>query len=686
MITAAALATGLPFLAALAVLAAGHRSPVLTRALAIVPLACAAALALAAAVRHGSGGVTEKGVRLTPTGALDITLSLRVDGLASLVAVLVAVVALSVQVYSAAYLREDPRYPSYAALVSLFAAAMLLVVYTGDLVVLLVGWEVMGVCSYFLIGHFWETEEARAAAVKAFVVTKLGDVPFLIGILVLGVGSGSFGIGEIVDTAPPGGAAWTTAGTLLMLGGVAGKSAQVPLHTWLPDAMAGPTPVSALIHAATMVAAGAYVVARLYPVFLASDATLVVLAAVAAVTMVLSALAAFAEDDLKRVLAWSTVSQLAYMTGGLAVGGRDASVFHLLAHGVFKALLFLAAGVLVHVAATGSLGAMGGLRSRAPLVFWTTTAGLAALAGVPPLSGFFSKEAVLGSAEHTAFHPPPGGPPETAGWLVLVAGLVTVALTAAYAARVWLRVFFGPRRAVTDDGERADVAADVHAGEPPPGAVGAVSGAARGGSSVRKSSVRGGSMRGGGPGPVPRAMLWPLVALAVPTVALGVIGLSEAWLPSWLGDADGRPYDDAAAEAGRLTQNHAYYDLAPTLGVSLTAVALLVAGAGLVAVLWRRDPGADPARALGPLRAPAARGFDVDRLHDTVVVRPVRALAQATRVFDRVVVDGGVRGTALGTQRAGGGLRRVQNGNVQVYLAGLLTGVVILAVALAVGA
>lgn len=655
MTTAAGLAAALPFVAAVLGLAVGRRSPSAARFLAVGPLAVAAALALWVAVRHGSGGVTEQGVELTPTGALDIGLTMRIDGLSSLVGLMVAAVAMLVQIYSAAYLRKDPRYSSYAALVSLFSAAMLLVVYTGDLIVLLVGWEVMGVCSYFLIGHYWETEVARAAAVKAFLVTKLGDVPFLIGILVIGAGSGSFRIGTIVDNVPAAGAGWVTAGTLLMLGGVAGKSAQVPLQTWLPDAMAGPTPVSALIHAATMVAAGAYVVARLYPVFLASDTTLMVLAVIAAVTMVFSALAAFAQDDLKRVLAWSTVSQLAYMTGGLAVGGRDAAVFHLLTHGAFKALLFLAAGVVIHVAASGRISDMGGLRHRAPLVFWTMTAGLAALVGVPPLSGFFSKEAVLSAAEHTAFEPGHGGPPEAAGWLVLVAAMLTAGLTAAYATRVWLRVFFGSER--PEPGRH--VSADAHGDHGDHGDHG---------------------------GPVSRATTWPLVVLAVPTVLLGFVGLPTSWLTSWLGDADGRAYDTAAADAGRLVQNPAYYDLAPRLGTSIVAVVLLAAGAGAVYALWRRDPAADPARALGPLRGPAERGFDVDRLYDAVVVRPVRVLARATRFVDDTVVDGYVRGAAQGTWLAGGGLRRSQNGNVQVYLAGLLTGFVILAVAVAVNA
>ena len=239
--------------------------------------------------------------------------------------VAVAVVALAVQVYSSAYLKGDPRYSSYAAFVSLFTAAMMLVVFADDLFVLLVGWEVMGVCSYFLIGHHWEQEEAQRSAVKAFVVTRLGDVGFLFGIFTLAVAAGTSRIENIlvVSGGGPGNADagpllsehTATVATLLLLCGVVGKSAQFPLHTWLPDAMAGPTPISALIHAATMVAAGIYLVARLYPVFLAAPMTLAVMAVIACITMLGAALAAFAQDDIKRVLAYSTVSQLAYMLG-----------------------------------------------------------------------------------------------------------------------------------------------------------------------------------------------------------------------------------------------------------------------------------------------------------------------------------------------------------------------------------
>ncbi|MFH8985268.1 NADH-quinone oxidoreductase subunit 5 family protein [Streptomyces varsoviensis] len=438
--TTAVLVPLLPFLGAVAGLLLGRRAPGFVRPLAVLPTAAAAVLAAVVAWRQGGGDAVDAATRLTPTGSVPIDLALHLDGFAALVAVLVTVVASCVQLYSTGYLRDDPRYPSYAALVSLFTSAMLLVVYSGDLMVLLVGWEIMGICSYFLVGHYWETEAARAASLKAFLVTKAGDVPFLIGIFALAADAGTFRISGIVDAAASGGLDHPTLVALLLIAGVAGKSAQFPLHTWLPDAMAGPTPVSALIHAATMVAAGVYFVARLLPVFAASAAAMVVLAALAAITMVGSALAALAQDDIKRVLAYSTVGQLGYMTGALAAGDRGAAVFHLLSHGAFKALLFLCAGVIIHTAGTNSLAAMArmrGLWGRAPDAFWTMTVALLALAAIPPFSGFFSKEAVLGAAEHAATGHT-DGIPAAAGWTVLVAGLLTALLTAGYATRLWL--------------------------------------------------------------------------------------------------------------------------------------------------------------------------------------------------------------------------------------------------------
>ncbi len=309
-------------------------------------------------------------------------------------------------------------------------------------------------------------------------------MPFLFGILTLGLDAGTFRISGILAAHGEGRLDHVTLATLLLLGGVIGKSAQFPLHTWLPDAMAGPTPVSALIHAATMVAAGIYVLARLWPLYVTAEDTRAVLAVLAAITMLGAALAALAQDDIKRVLAYSTISQLAYMSGGLAVGGRDAAVFHLISHGAFKALLFLAAGALIHAVGTNSLARMGGLRTTMPVTFLTMTVGLGALAGLPPFSGFFSKDAVLVAADHARHD---GSLPSWAASAVLASGLATVLVTAAYVTRMWLRAFFGPPQL------------------PEPGV-------AR-------------------PHDPPLLMALPLVVLAAPA---GLLGLAYARVPAWL--------------------------------------------------------------------------------------------------------------------------------------------------------
>jgi NADH-quinone oxidoreductase subunit L len=430
-------------------------------------------------------GLTEWFVTVARFGELNATAGVRVDHTAAVVSVAVAVVAFLVQLYSVGYVRDgahpDERYAPYAAQISLFTAAMMAVVVSGDLVPLLIGWEVMGLCSYLLIGHDRSLPEAPGAAVKAFLVTRVGDVGFAVGIAVLGVAAGTFRIDGVLDAATSGqlGTGTITLACLLLLAGVAGKSAQFPLHTWLPDAMAGPTPVSALIHAATMVAAGVYVVARLFPLFALSPAALATLGVSAAITMLLGACAALVQEDIKRVLAWSTVSQIAYMAGGLAVGGVDAALFHLLSHAAFKALLFLAAGAVIVAVGSNVMSAMGGLRHAMPITFWTMTAGLGALAGIPPFAGFSSKESVIGAAHLAAEGQ--SAAPSWVGWTVLVAGVVTAGLTGAYATRLWLRTFFGPQHVAT-----------VAAGDPP------------------------WSMRA------------PLVVLGVPTVLLGLVSM---WRP-----------------------------------------------------------------------------------------------------------------------------------------------------------
>lgn len=655
--TLAVLVPLLPFLGAVAGLLLGRTAPGFVKPLAVLPALAAAVLAVLVAVRQGGGAAINASTELTPTGSVPIELSFHIDGFAALVAVVVGVVATCVQVYSTAYLREDPRYPSYAALVSLFTSAMLLVVYSGDLMVLLVGWEVMGICSYFLVGHYWETEAARSASLKAFLVTKLGDVPFLIGLFALAADAGSFQITEVLGTVASGGLDHPTLIGLLLLAGVAGKSAQFPLHTWLPDAMAGPTPVSALIHAATMVAAGVYFIARLLPVFTASQATLVVMALMAAITMVGSGLAALAQDDIKRVLAYSTVGQLGYMIGALAVGDRGAAVFHLMSHGAFKALLFLGAGVIIHAAGTNSLAAMSrmdGLARRIPDAFWTMTIALLALAAVPPFAGFFSKEAVLVAAEHAA-----GGhsdiAPATAGWVVLVAGVLTALLTAAYATRLWLMAFRGRGAAAPDHGRE------------------------------------------------PLAMTGVLWVLSVPSIAFG---LAAVPLAAWF---DGKELTPTVTTSVLGTG-------ASLVGVMLTyalwqrATARAAAGirnggavpASVAAAESAAEtpevaevthehpavpaaPAADPGRALlGPLHRHAADGFHLDAVYDRLFVRPVRAGASLVRFLDREVVDTYVRGAGTGPRLLGSLVRRAQTGNVQSYLSALLAGAVVLAIATAV--
>ncbi|MFD0053290.1 NADH-quinone oxidoreductase subunit L [Streptomyces sp. NPDC127168] len=652
--TLAVLVPLLPFLGAAAGLLLGRTAPGFVRPLAVLPTLAALVLAVLVASRQGGGRAVDAATELTPTGSVPVELALHIDGFAALVAVLVGTVATCVQLYSTGYLRDDPRYPSYAALVSLFTSAMFLVVYSGDLMVLLVGWEIMGICSYFLVGHYWETPEARAASLKAFLVTKLGDVPFLIGLFALATEAGSFRITKILGAVANGSLDHPTLIALLLLAGVAGKSAQFPLHTWLPDAMAGPTPVSALIHAATMVAAGVYFVARLLPVFEASRAAMVVLAVMAAVTMVGSALAALAQDDIKRVLAYSTIGQLGYMTGALAAGDRGAAVFHLLTHGAFKALLFLAAGVIIHAAGTNSLAAMSrmrNLRDRVPDAYWTMSVALLALAAIPPFSGFFSKESVLGVAEHVATGHTEHAP-GAAGWTVLVSGLITALLTAAYATRLWLLAFRGRGAEAPDHGRQPVVM---------------------------------------------NAVLW---VLAIPSLALG--GLAFRLLPDWFDGQDLTPTlttsvlgTGVALIGGIVTYAAWRHTTSLAARVPLGAVAAHPEGdAALVEaeaiashepaygnVASAPDP-SDPGRLLlGPLHRHAAAGFHLDAVYTTLFVRPVQAGASLVRFLDREVVDTYVRGAGALPRWLGAAVRRAQTGNVQTYVSALLAGTVVLAVA-----
>ncbi len=390
-------------------------------------------------------------------GELRIPLELQATVSTAIIALVVAVVGWAVQAFAGWYLREDDRYGIFAATVSLFTAAMLLVVQSADLVLTLVGWEVMGWCSYLLIGHWSRKESARRAALKAFLVTRLADVGFVLGVVILAAGAGSTAYPQVLQAwaatdCPDAGACLApnatlrTAAMVLLVIGILGKSGMVPFHDWLPDAMEGPTPASALIHAATMVAAGTFVIAQLFDIFAASEGARWLLALSTAVTMVYAAVLAVGQSDLKRLLAYSTLSQVALMLSALAVApvdeGPGAGVLHLYSHAFFKALLFLAIGWLsVTVGGTAAATMRGGLRGHLfirPAMF----VGLLSLAGVPPLVGFVSKEHVLAAAEAGAAEG------QARAWIVLVAGLLTVVLTAAYCMRAWM---------VLDDLTAADI-------------------------------------------------------------------------------------------------------------------------------------------------------------------------------------------------------------------------------------
>ena len=339
-------------------------------------------------------------------GGSEFGLSYIVDSLSVMMIILVTSVSLAVQVYSLEYMKGEERFGWYFAAHSLFAASMLALVLTGSLLLLYISWELVGLCSFLLIGFYWERRSAAEAAKKAFITTRFGDVGLLIGIIVAYLSTGSFDIREVIAGLSGGEAALVA--FLLFLGAM-GKSAQFPFHIWLPDAMEGPTPVSALIHAATMVAAGVFLVARMFDLFAEAPGVLWFVAVIGLVTAIIAGLLALGEIDFKRILAYSTVSQLGLMMLALGAAGlahdpshRDPSggMFHLLTHGYFKALLFLTAGVALHAihASAASIYQVRGLRIAAPLTAAALIIGSLSLAGIPPLSGFFSKEGILAPA------------------------------------------------------------------------------------------------------------------------------------------------------------------------------------------------------------------------------------------------------------------------------------------------
>ena len=636
----------LPAIAALTGLLA-RRSP---RAAALLATG-AAAVGLLLAVLQVLGGPSGEGRRAAatietigalPVGDLSLPLHLLTDRSSALVAIAVTVVGLAVQVFSVWYLHDDDRYPVFAAEVSLFLAGMLLVVQSGDLVLTLIGWEVMGWCSYLLIGHVTARESARRAAYKAFLVTRVADIGFVLGVVLLAVAARTTDIDGVLQhfvgfglEGPRGFAPFVTGSTVLTVAlvglvvGVAGKSGLVPFHDWLPDAMEGPTPASALIHAATMVAAGTVVIARLSPLYAAAPSARAVLGVLAAVTMLWAALLAFAQSDVKRMLAYSTLSQIAIMLSALAFApGIDeapsAGLGHLFSHALFKSLLFLAIGWLSVIGGgTAFVALRGRARGRGALQ-WSIGIGLAALAGVPPLVGFFSKEGVLAVAEESLGR---GGETAWVTWVVLVALLLTVLLTAAYCARAWLLLTTDAPsletvEALEGQTESAEPAAAAGDDEP------------TGAHEAR---------------PVTLSAALAVSGLAILTVA-GTLGLIA-------------------------------FPQGPHLGLLLALVSVVLIAGAAALVRARAAGGVDPADALGAAaRLWADRGFGVDTAY-VGVGRAVVALARVVARLDRDVVDAYPRAAARLTLQLGAAGDRVHRGAPSTGLVAVVVGVVLLGVA-----
>ena len=596
-----------------------------------------------AAAEHAGEAIGFKPHTWIDLDPLHIDVGARVDGLTAIMLVIVTSVALLVQFYSQGYMEGDPGYPRYFAFLSLFTTAMLGLVLASSLLMVFIHWELVGLCSYLLIG-FWFPNEARpgytspaAAAKKAFIVTRFGDLGFLLALLLIWTRTGTFDIRELQEIAQAGTIGATTL-TLFALGvfaGAAGKSAQFPFHTWLPDAMEGPTPVSALIHAATMVAAGVYLVARLFPVYEASDTAMAVVAAIGAVTAVIAATMGLVMHDIKRVLAYSTISQLGYMMLALGAGGLVAGIFHLMNHAFFKALLFLGSGSVNHGTNTFDMRRMGGLRSYMPITFITFLIGSLSLAGIWPLSGFWSKDEILLDSWHY-------------NKAVFFAALGVAFLTAFYMFRAIFMTFFGEYRGGDPSaGHGAHGAASEHPGEH--------------GTGGDESHAQHEPAHEVVPHESPAVMWLPLAILAVPSIISGFLNA---------GGIFGKPFGEFVLASLPETM-HDHHEYPFEWWIAIVSSGLAVLGIVLAGAFYAFG-GRVQVRIAGiarPFYALFARKYFMDDLYERVLVGGAlyQGICRLCAWFDATVVDGIVDGAAYGTRRASGLLRRAQTGSEQSY-------------------
>ena len=586
-------------------------------------------------------------------GSFSLQMGYRVDALGAVMLALVTTVALLVMVYSDGYMAHDKGYVRFFTYLALFSSSMLGLVISPNLLEIYVFWELVGMCSYLLVGFWYDRDGAANAAQKAFVVNRVGDFGLLLGILGLFWATGSFGfeqIGSRLQAAVAGGDLSQGIAVLLCLlvfMGPMAKSAQFPLHVWLPDAMEGPTPISALIHAATMVAAGVFLVARLQPVFEPFAAVQLVIAVVGTITLVLGASIALTQHDLKKGLAYSTVSQLGYMMLAMGCGAPLAGMFHLVTHAFFKAMLFLGSGSVIHAmeevvghepVLAQDMRLMGGLRKYMPITATTFLIGCVAIAGIPPLAGFWSKDEILGQAFNT--YP-----------LLWAAGFITAGMTAFYMFRLYFLTFEGSFRG--NDKALQTQLLDA-AGKAP--------GEGQGESDGHHADH---------PHESGWQMAMPLVALAVPSVLIGLLG--TPWHSRFAQLIDPQ-------EAAEMAEHFAWKEFLPLAGAS---VAISVAGISLAVLayyLHRIDLGQAVAGRFPALNAFFANKWYLDAINDKIFVQGSRKLAKQVLEVDSKVVDGVVNLTGLLTLGSGEGLKYFETGRAQFYALIVFGGVIALVV------
>jgi NADH-quinone oxidoreductase subunit L len=598
----------------------------------------------------GSGGESTVAVPLwhwIPAGSFSVDVGFLVDNLTAVLLIVVTTIGMLVHVYSIGYMQHDPGRWRFFAYLNLFMVSMLLLVLADSWLAVFVAWEGVGLCSYLLIGFWYRKRSAAEASKKAFITNRVGDVGFALGIMAIFVDTGTLNIRDSIEVltsatfAAPPIPIWLIA--LFIFAGAVGKSAQFPLHVWLPDAMEGPTPVSALIHAATMVNAGVYLVARANPIFASAPDVMVVVAAIGIFTAILAASIAMTQTDIKRVLAYSTLSQLGYMFASLGVGAFTAAIFHLMTHGFFKGLLFLGSGSVIHaVHDEQDMRKMGGLAGKIPQTYRTMLIGAIAISGIPPLAGFFSKDEILGEAYKLGF---------TWVWLI---GVVVAIMTAFYMFRLIGLTFWGKSRV------DKDVEPRIH--ESPP------------------------------------VMTVPLWLLAIPSVVLGIVlswpgpplgplfGIEgqTGLLAGWLAPI----FEHGETLLGHHAEEYQLFGVDGALIGASVAVAVI----GVVAA-WRlfgvelgslRRAGrpavvASITRRLWFLYRASVNKWWFDDINNLLFVVIGGRFAYALAWFDRNVIDGIVNSIGALTRRGGSDLARVQTGRVQNYALGIALGLIAMA-------